>query len=102
MGIFKTTQKDELGKTLVVTEKTDIFEEIMKSGETVTLFCMTYFYNGKIEAVNGEDIVLTGARIVYETGSFDTNTFTNAQELCTQQWFVRKQAIESYGILNKK
>jgi hypothetical protein len=41
-------------------ETTNIFDELMKTEVQVTLFCMTYFYTGVIEAVNCETLVLKG------------------------------------------
>ena len=100
MGIFKTTINND-GLKIVVEKDTDVFVEMMKAEVQVTFFCVNYFYVGKITAVNGDDIVLEGARIVYETGSFTDNTFKFAQSINGAQWFIRKPAIESYGVLNK-
>lgn len=102
MGIFQKIVKSEKEDVIVVTEATNVFEEIMKAGDNVTLMCANYFYTGKITAVNGETIVLEGAKIVYETGPFNETNFKDAQSLNTNQWFVRIPFIESYGCLNKK
>ena len=101
MGVFKKNEVVD-GKKIVVEETTDVFVEIMKANVDVTLLCMNYFYTGKISAVNGEVVVLEGAKIVYETGDFNSTTFKDAQSLNTNQWFVRKSTIESFGCLNKK
>jgi hypothetical protein len=101
MGIVKSLEKNTAG-TVVVDHDSDIFVELMKNGQPVTFFCMNYFYNGTITAVNGTSIVLEGARLVYETGKFSDGSFADAQELGAPQWFISKAAIESFGILPKK
>lgn len=102
MAIFKKIEEQTDGSKIIVEENTNIYVELMKAKVSVTLFCNTYFYNGVIEAVNGETIVLRGARIVYETGDFGTKEFADAQSLNAVQWFVRIPMIESFGVLDKK
>lgn len=102
MGIVKSLSKVGKVNTVVVEQETDIFEELMKTEQDVTLFCLNYFYTGKITAVNGTVVVLEGARIVYETGSFNDSGFKRAEKICAPQWFVAKGMIESFGILEKK
>jgi hypothetical protein len=102
MAVFKKIEKATKGSVVVTEETTNIYEELMKAQVKVTFFCASYFYHGTIEAVNGETIVLNGAKIVYETGAFNTNTFKDAQDLNTNQWFIRIPAIESFGVLDKK
>ena len=67
-------------------------------GETVTIFCQIYIYTGKLVGVNDTFIKLSGAKIVYETGSFDTKEWKDAQSL-PNDWYIKKHAIESFGIL---
>jgi len=102
MAVFKKIEQAADGSKILVSEDTNIFVELMKAGVKVTIFCSSYFYNGVIEAVNGGTIVLSGARIVYETGSFSEATFKDAQDLGALQWFVQISAIESFGVLNKR
>ena len=101
MAVVKTLETDPDGKTVVVSNDTDIYVELMKIGQPVTFFCMNYFYNGKITGVNGDTIVIEGARLVYETGKFDTSSFADAQLIGAPQWFITKGSIESFGILPK-
>lgn len=101
MGVFKKAEKTVAGEVIITEETTNIFEELMKAEVDITLFCMTYFYTGVIEAVNGETIVLKGAKLVYETGAFSDANFKDAQSLGARQWFVRIPCIESFGVLNK-
>ncbi len=67
-------------------------------GQKVTLFCMNYFYHGTLTGVNDEDVLLTDASIVYETGPFNEDGFKDAQPL-PNDLYVRTSAIESYTVL---
>jgi len=69
-------------------------------GECVTLFCMNYFYTGKLVGVNSTCVLLEDAAIVYETGTFTEKTWKDAQKL-PGDWYVQIGAIESFGILKK-
>lgn len=70
-------------------------------GETVTLFCLNYIYTGKLIGVNTEQVKLSGAKIVYETGAFNDPKWKDAQALPKETWYVRTGAIESYGIMKE-
>ena len=67
-------------------------------GENVLLFCMNYFYAGKLVGVNDKFVQLENAVIVYETGELTAKTFKDAQSLPTKVWYVQTGAIESYGV----
>ena len=67
-------------------------------GERVTLFCANYIYTGKLAGVNIDDVLLTDAAVVYETGPFSDGNWKDAQKL-PSPWYVRTSMIESYGIL---
>lgn len=67
-------------------------------GETVTLFCLNYIYTGKLMGVNASCVLLSDAKIVYETGDLNTKTWKDAQAL-PGPWYVQINAIESFGIL---
>lgn len=67
-------------------------------GQTVTLFCSSYFYTGRLVGVNTNEVKLEDASIVYETGPFTDKVWKDAQKL-PYAWYVRTEAIESYGIL---
>lgn len=68
-------------------------------GEKVTLFCLNYFYTGKLTGVNGTFVELTDPYIVYETGSFAEPNWKDAQKLPRETWNVMLQAIESFGVM---
>lgn len=72
------------------------FEKLL--GETVTLFCLNYIYTGKLLGVNASCVLLTEAKIVYETGELTSKTWKDAQPL-PHDWYVQFAAIESFGIL---
>jgi hypothetical protein len=67
-------------------------------GENVILYCVNYFYAGKLVGVNNEDVQLEGAKIVYETGPLSAKEWTNAEALPAKVWYVRVASIESYGL----
>ena len=67
-------------------------------GQVVTIFCGVYIYTGKLVGVNDSCIKLTDAKIVYETGPFNTKDWKDAQSL-PHDWYVQRQAIESFGLL---
>ena len=66
--------------------------------ERVTLFCWNYFYTGILSGVNKDDVLLTEASIVYETGNWDTKNWANASKL-PGDIYVRTAAIEAYGLM---
>lgn len=67
-------------------------------GERVTLFCVNYFYTGKLIGVNDDCVLLSEPSIIYETGGFDTKTWKDAQRL-PGDWYVMKAAIEGFGVM---
>jgi len=67
-------------------------------GETVTLLCANYFYTGKLIGVNADCVLLEDAKIVYETGPWDTKTWKDAQKL-PGPIYVMVAAIEAFGVM---
>ena len=67
-------------------------------GEVVTLFCLNYFYTGRLVGVNDTCVLLEDASIVYETGELSSKDWKDAQKL-PNDWYVQIGAIESFGIL---
>jgi len=67
-------------------------------GKSVTLFCGVYIYTGKLIGVNATCVKLSNAKIVYETGAFNTPEWKDAQAL-PKDWYVTTQSIESFGEL---
>ncbi len=65
-------------------------------GEYITVWCCRYIYAGKLTGVNDKDILLSDAKIVYDTGTLDEAGFGDAQAL-PNNWYVRTDSIESYG-----
>jgi hypothetical protein len=65
-------------------------------GEKVTLFGLVYIYTGTLSGVNGAEVELTDAKIVYETGELNSGDWGDAQSL-PSPWSVRTAAIESWG-----
>ena len=67
-------------------------------GETVTLFCVNYFYTGKLTGVNTDCVELTNPAIVYETGAWEESSWADCQRLPGKTLFVNKVAIEAFGV----
>ena len=67
-------------------------------GERVTLYCMNYFYTGKLVGVNDSCVKLEDAAVVFETGKFDDPEWADAQSL-PNAWYVQTATIESFGLL---
>lgn len=68
-------------------------------GEQVLLFCMNYFYTGKLTGVNEKYVQLEGASIVYETGKLGGKVFQNQEALPGKVWYIVTASIESYGVI---
>jgi hypothetical protein len=68
-------------------------------GQNVTLYCSAYIYTGKLVGVNDTCVKLEQARIVYDTGSFNTKTFTTEDKFPNDVWYVQLSSVESFGIL---
>ena len=66
-------------------------------GETVTLFCMNYFYNGKLIGVNSSCVKLKNPKIIYETGKWEENDWQDAQSMDLECLYVQVDAIESFA-----
>ena len=67
-------------------------------GEKVTLFCMNYFYTGKLVGVNNTCVKLEDPQIVYETGDWSSKGWQDAQSL-PGDLYVQCAAIESFGVM---
>jgi len=67
-------------------------------GETITLFCMNYFYTGKLIGVNATCVKLEDAKIVYETGEWSSKDWADVQSL-PGDIYVQISSVEAFGIL---
>ena len=67
-------------------------------GETVTLFCVNYFYTGELVGVNSTCVKLASPKIVYETGDWSRKNWKDAQAL-PNDLYVQTAAIESFGVM---
>ena len=66
--------------------------------QTVTLFCAVYIYTGKLVGINSTCVKLENPKIVYETGSFDSSTWKDAQKL-PNDLYIQISMIEAFGIV---
>jgi hypothetical protein len=69
-------------------------------GETITLFCLSYIYTGKLIGVNTTCVLLENPKIVYETGPFNDKKWKDAHEL-PNQLYVQVGCVESFKHLTK-
>lgn len=83
-------------KVLVEEREGEGLESLL--GKNITLFCGVYIYTGKLVGVNDSCVKLADAKIVYETGPLTTNDWKDAQPL-PNDWYVQRQAIESFGVM---
>lgn len=65
-------------------------------GEQVILFCMNYFYAGKLIGVNDTCVLLENGGIVYETGSFTELKWKDFQKVA-DKLYVKLESIESFA-----
>lgn len=65
-------------------------------GEQVILFCMNYFYAGKLIGVNDTCVLLENGGIVYETGAFTDLKWKDCQKVA-DKLYVKLEAIESFA-----
>ena len=82
-------------KKLVQEIENEGFEKLL--GETVTLFCLNYFYNGKLVGVNETCILLQDPKLIYETGEWSSGSWKDVQSMGIEELYIQKQAIESFG-----
>ena len=66
--------------------------------QRITVYCMNYIYTGTLSGVNKEDIKLTDASIVYDTGSFEEKNWKDSQKF-PKDIYLRTSAIEMYTVL---
>lgn len=82
--------------------KTKIIEEVEGEGflalmdKQVQVWCMNYIYAGVLTGVNEHDILLTDAKVVYETGLLGASDWKDAQSL-PKPLYIRTSAIECYS-----
>ena len=71
-------------------------------GQTVTLFC-NYFYTGVLVGVNDDCVLLSGTKIIYETGPWETTNWTRVQALPgTGELYVMRRHIEAFAVFPSK
>ena len=66
-------------------------------GERILVFCMNYFYEGKLVGVSSDLICLEEPHIVYETGAWTDKKYADSQKLHMPVLYIRSSAIESFG-----
>ena len=67
-------------------------------GKRVLLVSAGYFYEGKLVDVNSTCVKLEDSSIVYDTGDWESKTYSDIQKLNTDVWYVNTGLIESFGL----
>lgn len=84
-------------KRLVEIDNDSFLESLM--GQRITVFCARYIYTGDLIAISNDEILLKHPAIVYETGSFGSKDWKDAQQLPHDQFCIDRRSVESYGIM---
>ena len=64
-------------------------------GTRVLLMCANFYYEGVLEGINDECVLLSDAGIVYSTGEWTDKSWNDRQQLPGPH-YVMKQSIESF------
>ena len=67
-------------------------------GRRVLIMSAGYFYEGELEGVNTDFVKLQDPHIVYSTGAWSDEKYSDIQSLNQDEWYVEKNLIESYGL----
>lgn len=94
-GLVYNTNKGERMRKLVTEVENEGFEKLL--GETVTLFCLNYFYNGKLVGVNDTCVLLQDPKIIYNTGEWNKSSWDDCQSMGIEGLYVQKGCIESFA-----
>ena len=82
-------------KKLVTEVENEGFQKLL--GETVTLMCMNYFYNGKLIGVNDTCVLLESPKLIYETGAWTDKKWKDAQGMGVDELYVQISSIEAFA-----
>lgn len=85
-------------KMIIKEEVNEGLESLL--GKKVLVFCLNYIYSGVLVGVNTTCIKLDDAGIVYETGAFTSDKFTDFQKV-GHPIYVQTAAIESFSETKK-
>jgi hypothetical protein len=88
------------GIKMIKAKRVEVFEvegEGLASllGERVLLMCANFYYEGVLEGINEECVLLSDPGIVYATGAWLEKAWRDRQQLPGDH-YVQKQAIESF------
>ena len=83
-------------KTLIETDKHPLDECL---GKRVQVWCLNYTYTGNLKSYDERELVLTEPAIVYETGPFNEDGFSDEQETLDEWRVISRSAIESYALV---
>jgi len=66
-------------------------------GKRVTFFCANYIYTGVLTGINDTCVEITDPAIVFETGPFSDEKYSDEQQLPMKKHFIQTGLIESFG-----
>ena len=67
-------------------------------GEKVLICCCKYFYTGILDGVDVRCVKLKNSSIVYSTGDWSDESYSDIQKLHTDEWYIQIESIESFGL----
>jgi len=82
-------------KKLVEIDENEGLESLL--GKTVLLMCATYFYTGELVGVNDSCVKLKKPKIVYDTGEWTDEKWSDAQSMEVEFFYIQISFIESFG-----
>lgn len=83
-------------KKVITEELGEGLEKLL--GRRVLLLCAGYFYEGELIGVNEKCVLLKDAHIVYSTGAWSDDKYSDRQKLQSDEWYVMTGLIESFGL----
>jgi len=65
-------------------------------GESVLLMCSSYFYTGTLVGVNDTCVKIENPSIVYDTGVWGADNWSDVQRMHVDELYVQVASIESF------
>ncbi len=69
-------------------------------GQVLTVFCLNYFYTGRVLETTPSYVKLDDPAVIYEIGEFSDDAWKDAQKL-SSPIYIKSDAIESFAAISK-
>lgn len=96
-NIITTVKNNQMKKIITDVEGEGLLKLL---GDTVTIYCASFIYTGTLSGVNDDCVLLSGAKIVYDTGKASDANWAIVESF-PGDWYVMKNMIESFGVFKK-